>query len=174
MAGAKDAAVQGGAAAKDIVVLGNARELAASWVKSMTGGAEEDSEEEEQQLGPPRLGYRPSRLGLGAKFLPHSLGMRAAAASPVEKKLMAKLNIQSKDTTYGRAFHQQCKKYEKRRDGAEVDSDRQSDEEEMFESRASAFKRKAARQSAKSLLQYDEYKAPGRPKRRKRRKKSSR
>lgn len=114
------------------------------------------------------------RLGLGAKFLPHSLGMRAAAASPVEKKLMAKLNIQSKDTTYGRAFHQQCKKYEKRRDGAEVDSDRQSDEEEMFESRASAFKRKAARQSAKSLLQYDEYKAPGRPKRRKRRKKSSR
>lgn len=167
MAGTKNAVQRD--PVKDIVVLGNARELAAGWVKCMTGGAE-DSEEEEQ-LGPLRLGYRPSRLGLGAKFLPHSLVR--ATASPVEKKLMTKLNIQTKDTTYGRAFHQQCKKYE-RGGRVEEDNGRQSDEEELFESRASAFSRRAVQQSTKSLLQTDGYKTPGRPKKRRRRKKSSR
>ncbi|KAF3788304.1 hypothetical protein EJ110_NYTH21192 [Nymphaea thermarum] len=71
-----------------IVILNTASKIAQGWVKSMSGGAYEDKPCEEEMKG------RPSRLGLGAKFVPHS--KVAASCNPVERKLQRKLESEKK------------------------------------------------------------------------------
>lgn len=66
----------------EIFVSSKALEVAKGWVRSMLGDSDSDSEADEKTV---ELEPRPLRLGLGAKYLPHS--KVAATMSPVEKKL---------------------------------------------------------------------------------------
>ncbi|CAN6476003.1 unnamed protein product [Victoria cruziana] len=71
-----------------IVILDTASKIAQGWLRGMSGGADEEEPCEEEIKG------RPSRLGLGAKFLPHS--KLAASRNPVERKLQRKLESERK------------------------------------------------------------------------------
>lgn len=127
---------------KQVVVLDKALKLAEGWVKQMNTGpdtAEDDVGEEIQN--------RPARLGLGAKFVPHS--KFAATLNPVEKKLRAKLNAAKRQSDLGTeeacSSDKDIKEYKcKDNDAADIDSD-------DSDSRANAFSRKQPRHLANSL-----------------------
>lgn len=70
-----------------VEVSDKALHLAKEWVKNMTGGEECDYDKEADLEA--KFEIRPARLGLGAKFVPHSLV--ASTMTPVEKKLRAKI-----------------------------------------------------------------------------------
>ncbi|KAL4191505.1 hypothetical protein AMTRI_Chr07g80810 [Amborella trichopoda] len=67
---------------QQVVTLGKALKLAEGWVKNMSGSDADDSLF-------PDVESRPARLGLGAKYIPHS--KTVAITDPLERKLHAKL-----------------------------------------------------------------------------------
>eukprot|EP00249_Psilotum_nudum_P022067 c28360_g4_i1 orf=299-784(+) len=76
---------------EEVVVSRKALQLAKGWVKNMTGGA--DSYLDDDDIGS-NIEIRPPRLGLGAKYLPHS--QVTGIMNPVGKKLWSKLGSASK------------------------------------------------------------------------------
>lgn len=82
----------------EIEVSNKAFNLAKQWVTNMTGG--EDGKSDETAESEARFEMRPARLGLGAKYVPHS--QLTSAMNPVEKKLRAKIGI-SKQSNYASA-----------------------------------------------------------------------
>jgi len=126
-----------------VVVLDKALKLAEGWVKQMNTGrdtAEDDVGEEEIQ-------NRPARLGLGAKFVPHS--KFAATLNPVEKKLRAKLKAAKRQSDLGTeeagSIDKDIKEYKCEDNNADdIDSD-------DSDSRANAFSRKQTKNLANSM-----------------------
>jgi hypothetical protein len=125
---------------QQVVVLNKALKLAEGWVKQMNTGpdtAEDDVGEEEIQ-------NRPARLGLGAKFVPHS--KFAATLNPVEKKLRAKLNAAKRQSDLG--TEEACSIDKDIKEHKCEDNDIDSDDSD---SRANAFSRKQTKHLANSL-----------------------
>ncbi|KAL2652151.1 hypothetical protein R1flu_020279 [Riccia fluitans] len=136
----------------EIVVTNNALKMAQAWVKSMSGGADSDPDEDDPESTKAEefSGLRPARLGLGAKYLPHSKA--AALMTPVEKKLRAKINAARRgDVTSDQ--HQHPPSLQKDRTTSTSAAD--SDEEEGNEgknSKSSAFGRRQRNTSADLLM----------------------
>lgn len=126
-----------------VVVLDKALKLAEGWVKQMNTGPDTA----EDDVGDEEIKNRPARLGLGAKFVPHS--KFAATLNPVEKKLRAKLNAAKRQSDLGTEEAGSTDKDFKEYKCEDVDAnDIDSDDSE---SRANAFSRKQTNNLANSL-----------------------
>lgn len=115
--------------------------LAESWIKGMTGGNEGEEEDEV-----PDFEARPLRLGLGAKFLPHS--HMTATMSMVEKKLKAKIGGElAKKTEYMNrkqgvnhgSGYLEAKEESKDESGEESDDDKSESRAQVFSKKAKKF-----------------------------------
>ncbi|KAL3699770.1 hypothetical protein R1sor_017792 [Riccia sorocarpa] len=134
----------------EIVVKNNAFQMAQAWVKKMSGGADSDPEEQdsESKTREKLAVLRPARLGLGAKYLPHSKA--AALMIPVEKKLRAKINAARRGDSTADQDHPPSY-----RDTTASTTAADSDEEggnEGKESKAAAFGRKQRNTAADLLM----------------------
>ncbi|KAG6548644.1 hypothetical protein Mapa_009798 [Marchantia paleacea] len=145
--------------APEIIVTNKAFQVAQAWVKNMTGGADSDPDEDDESTSMAAeaayAGLRPARLGLGAKYVPHSAAAASMSMSPVERKLRAKLNAARHELSHSHAPASVSVSVSK-----EITSDLQGDEEEEEEddgalakdSKTSAFGRKLRNTSANLLM----------------------
>ncbi|KAL3681716.1 hypothetical protein R1sor_024672 [Riccia sorocarpa] len=130
----------------EIIVKNNAFQMAQAWVKKMSGGADSDPEEQdsESKTREEVAVLRPARLGLGAKYLPHSKA--AALMTPIEKKLRAKINAARRGDSTADQDQPAQSSY---RDTADSDGEGGN---EGKESKATAFGRKQRNTAADLLL----------------------
>ncbi len=128
---------------QQVVVLGKALKLAEGWVNQMNTGpgtAEDD-------VGGEEIQNRPARLGLGAKFVPHS--KFAATLNPVEKKLRAKLNAAKRQSDLG--TEEACSIDKGIKGYRCEDNDANASDSDDSDSRANVFSRKHTKNLANSL-----------------------
>ncbi|XP_057825687.2 uncharacterized protein LOC131037531 [Cryptomeria japonica] len=127
-----------------VIVLNKSLKLAEGWVKQMNVGEDsaKDAEEVEIQI-------RPQRLGLGAKFVPHS--KFATTLNPVEKKLRAKLNAAKRQSASGTEESCSVDKDSKAHEIKHSNVDDYDDDDGDSESRANTFNKRREKYSANSL-----------------------
>ncbi|GLJ16581.1 hypothetical protein SUGI_0283920 [Cryptomeria japonica] len=129
---------------QNVIVLNKSLKLAEGWVKQMNVGEDsaKDAEEVEIQI-------RPQRLGLGAKFVPHS--KFANTLNPVEKKLRAKLNAAKRQSALSTEELCSADKDSKAHELKHSNVDDYDDDDGDSESRASTFNKHREKYSADSL-----------------------
>eukprot|EP00252_Welwitschia_mirabilis_P008943 TRINITY_DN21216_c0_g1_i1.p1 TRINITY_DN21216_c0_g1~~TRINITY_DN21216_c0_g1_i1.p1 ORF type:complete len:149 (+),score=40.94 TRINITY_DN21216_c0_g1_i1:265-711(+) len=127
---------------QQVVVLDKACKLAESWVERMNL----DPESKEDEGREWEIQNRPTRLGLGAKFLPHS--KFTTLVSPVEKKLQRKLNNAKHETETKETDIVQCNKDSGKNNAN--NSEEESDDENP-DSKSSAFHKKKVKNVFRAL-----------------------
>ncbi|CAM6092022.1 unnamed protein product [Calypogeia fissa] len=117
--------VPGAKKESEIFVSSKALQVAEGWVRNMLG--ESDLEDDDEDSKAVELEARPPRLGLGAKYLPHS--KVATTMSPVEKKLRAMTGAGKQQQRDG-GHHIGKRNFSASTPAKESQSDSESDEEE--------------------------------------------
>ncbi|KAG0612414.1 hypothetical protein M758_6G025600 [Ceratodon purpureus] len=126
----------------EVVVTKKAFNLACSWVQSMSGGADFDVVAETKGLPEDDGAHaRPTRLGLGAKYLSHAQASRVS--TQVDKKLRAKL-VPAKTGTGYQGGRRDGKGRENYEEEAVQGGGHGEDEDEEDDSRASVFKKRTS------------------------------
>eukprot|EP00249_Psilotum_nudum_P022066 c28360_g3_i1 orf=352-834(+) len=125
----------------EVVVSSKALQLAKGWVKNMTGGADPYLDNDDGDVGS-NIEIRPPRLGLGAKYLPHS--QVTSIMNPVEKKLRSKFVGASKSECFTSGnkiggLVGGCNDSHLTENASEIGSE---DDEENDDSRTFAFRKK--------------------------------
>ncbi|CAM6103787.1 unnamed protein product [Calypogeia fissa] len=140
--------VPGAKKESEIFVSSKALQVAEGWVRNMLG--ESDLEDDDEDSKAVELEARPPRLGLGAKYLPHS--KVATTMSPVEKRLRAMTGAGKQQQQRDGGHHIGKRNFSASTPAKESQSDSESDEEEEEVKGSSRIGRQQRRIGSADLL----------------------